>query len=213
LAESGASKVRRVSDTVFAATETVNFKLQAGIDSSKPLVLVNASGYVARKFRQTSAYVDLVTYLVNEDFQVVLLPHVIRSSGDDLSACRAIHLGLSDEVRAGVQVVDELLRPGQIRALAKNAHFVVTGRMHLSVIALSQGVPAAVVATQGKVDGLLRDCGTPELVVDPTKFDDGVLRDRAILLVQDHQRFTEVVGRRRAEMARLSGLNFSGLDT
>src|SRR5690606_17317169 len=103
---------------------------------------------------QTSGYRQAVSRLVATGHKVVVLPHVIRASGDDLAACRAIWEELSDQERKDVVLVEDLLKPAQVRRLAAGAALIVTGRMHLGVIGLSQGVPAIVVATQGKVEGL-----------------------------------------------------------
>ncbi|WP_325484795.1 polysaccharide pyruvyl transferase family protein [Microbacterium sp.] len=131
---------------------------------SGPYVLVNCSGLIARKLDQVPEYVAVIGHFRARGLHVVLLPHVVRSTADDLTACRAVF----DAVGAdGVTFVQEVLAPSTIRALAQGASLTVTGRMHLAVMSLSQGIPSITLATQGKVEGLMRLFGWPELCVTP----------------------------------------------
>ncbi|ALJ19083.1 polysaccharide pyruvyl transferase family protein [Microbacterium sp. No. 7] len=158
------SRVRTVADLVFAA-DAVGAVPAGIVAAGRPYALVNASALVARRLDLVDDYVDLVRALADE-VDVVLVPHVSRPNDDDIDVCRRIHARAGD---ARVRLVDELLAPADVRALARGAQVVVTGRMHLAVIALSQGVPAIVLNTQGKVDGLADMFGRPELCLAPQR--------------------------------------------
>ena len=129
-----------------------------------PIALVNVSGLIARQLDQVPEYVQLVAHLRGRGMTVVLLPHVLRDTADDLSACRAVYERVAG---AGVLLVEEALAPSAIRALAHRATLTVTGRMHLAIMSLAQNTPAITLATQGKVEGLMRLFEWPELCISP----------------------------------------------
>lgn len=133
-------------------------------DVTGPIALVNASGLIARKVDQVAEYATVVGHLRRAGYTVVLLPHVLRSTADDLTACRAVHDAVAGP---GVHLVEEVLAPSTIRALAGRASLTVTGRMHLAIMSLAQGTPAITLATQGKVEGLMRLFDWPQLCVAP----------------------------------------------
>lgn len=130
----------------------------------EPYALLNASGLIARSVDQVPEYVEVIDDLRRRGIHVVLLPHVLRSTADDLAACRAVAQAAGSE---GVTLVETPLAPSVIRRLADRAAIVVTGRMHLAVMSLSRGVPAITLASQGKVEGLMRLFDWPELCVAP----------------------------------------------
>ncbi|MEU1971723.1 polysaccharide pyruvyl transferase family protein [Microbacterium sp. NPDC019599] len=133
-------------------------------DLPRPYALVNASGLIARKVDQVPEYAAVADWLRARGLHVVLLPHVVRSSADDLAACRAVFEATGPQ---GVTLVEETLAPSVIRALAADASLAITGRMHLAVMSLSRGTPAITLASQGKVEGLMRLFEWPELCVTP----------------------------------------------
>lgn len=161
----GIRPVEEAADVVFAA-RTVDATAADHLleEVGKPVALVNVSGLLAARSDQTEDYVAVVDGLRARGLHVLLLPHVSRVGGDDLAACAAV----ADRVGpADVTSVPTLLTPAQVRGLAARATITVTGRMHLAVMSLMHGVPAITLASQGKVEGLMRLFGTPELCIAP----------------------------------------------
>lgn len=173
--------VELAADTVFAAEATDDdvFRRIGVEDLATPMVIVNVSGLVGRQVEQGEPTSHVVSRLVAAGLHVILLPHVIREAKDDADAVIDVFHRLSSDVREHTTLVTELLSPAEIRSLSARARMVVTGRMHLSIIALSSGVPAVVVATQGKVSGLMEMFGTDELLVEPRSIPTGDL-ERAV---------------------------------
>lgn len=134
---------------------------------SEPYALVNASGLIARSVDQAPEYVAVIEALAARGIRTVLVPHVLRSTADDLAACRAVRDLAAASSTLPVTLVERALSPSEIRRLADRASVVVTGRMHLAVMSLSRGVPAITLASQGKVEGLMRLFEWPELCVAP----------------------------------------------
>ena len=163
----GLANVTEVADIVFAA-RTVNFATASQLLYSLPsqcnYALVNASGLIGRSPVQIEGYVRIIRELQHHGLQVILLPHVSRPGGDDLPVCREICEALGDST---VLMIERLLSPAEIRGLTAGATLTVTGRMHLAIMSLYSGVPAITLATQGKVEGMMRLFGAEFLAVEP----------------------------------------------
>lgn len=201
--------VTDVADAVFSARTVSSGAVDEYLGAAPgPYVVVNASGLVARSLDQVAEYAGIVRALLDAGLTVVLVAHVMRSSASDLIACRKLHERVDDP---RVILIDRLLSPAEVRGLCAGARLVLAGRMHLAIQALWSGVPAITLATQGKVEGLMRLFDTEALCVEPSEG----LRDRVQPLI------TDVLARREWYSARiidrlpavrqLSDLNFDGL--
>lgn len=161
----GIAGVVETADIVFTddrRDDAAAAALLEGVDG--PYALVNASGLIARTVDQVPEYTRLIDHLRARGLHVVLLPHVLRDTADDLTACRAVADAAGPE---GVTLIETPLAPSTIRGLTHGAALSVTGRMHLAIMSLAQGVPAITLATQGKVEGLMKLFAWPELCVAP----------------------------------------------
>ena len=199
-----------VADCVFAARTSSGLAATEYLGHAPaPYAVVNASALVGRGFDQTTEYARIVTALLQAGLRVVLLPHVVRSSGDDAAACRAVFDRLDGA--DGVVLVNRLLAPAEVRGLCAGAEIVLTGRMHLAVQAMFHEVPAVALSTQGKVAGMMRLFDTQELCLEP-----GVgLAQRmipvALAVLADRQRYRDRLAERLPEVQRLASLNFAAL--
>jgi colanic acid/amylovoran biosynthesis protein len=209
----GLQAVSLVSDLVFSATDTDRpdaIRVLGSDNSVKALAIVNVSGLISKEMNQVPEYVSIVNLLVQSGRRVLLLPHVARPGGDDREACHAVW-----EATAGpnVSIVDELLAPATVRALVKEADVVVTGRMHLAIISLSQGVPALTLSTQGKVEGLMKQMGIPDWCIEPkTGFGLTAAGLLSTFLENPSQTYS-VIATNLPEIQRLSRLNFVDMGT
>lgn len=211
----GLAGVEEVLDTVFMAADDLDptaadALLGAARPDDPPLVVVNVSGLVGARVDQHADHVAVVDHLRARGARVVLLPHVRRPGGDDVAEVRRLAAAFAAD--AQVVAVDELLRPAQVRALADRSDAVLTGRMHLAVMALSRGVPAVCLSTQGKVDGLMAAFRSPGASVEPRPGMAGELTRRLDdALAADAPRRAELAGL-AADAARLARRNVAGLD-
>lgn len=172
LVRNGIAGVTEVVDTVFALPgvdrETSEWRrLNAIREEGHEIALLNVSGLIASRVDLSADYLTVVQALTSRDMRVVLVPHVDNGGGSDITACRDFAALCADRGIA-VDSLDRLLSPRQIRGLAELARVVLTGRMHLSILAMSIGTPAIVLSTQGKVSGLMRRIGHPEWCLEPT---------------------------------------------
>ncbi len=160
--------VTDTADLVFLATsrdDDVLAGIAPGVPADERIALINASGLVGSGDSQVHDYATIIAELRADGMRVIIVPHVSRPGADDLPLCRRIAAEFADD--PSVSLVERLLAPAQIRGLAARASVVVTGRMHLAVMALLAGTPPITVATQGKVEGLMRLFGWRELCVQP----------------------------------------------
>lgn len=148
----------------------------------RPIVLLNTSGLINRRHDLMADYGAVVNALHERGARIIFTPHVDRSWDDDFAMARKVHgaFGAPDGY-----VIDQLLSPAQVRSLANSANLVVTGRMHLAILSLSQSMPVICLATHGKVEGLFEFFDLPDLVVEPRPGCGQQLADRAIYAL-DH---------------------------
>ena len=179
-----------------------------------PLAIVNVSALVGRGLDQTVEYRAVIDHLLDTGYRVVLLPHVSRPNSDDIASCErvydAVSEGRTDSSR--LLLVLHLLPPATIRGLTALADLVVTGRMHLAIMALGNGVPAITLATQGKVEGLMQLIGIPQLCVEPREG----MAARVIEVIEMVRSDASVAARLKDELPRIRTLarrNLDGLAT
>lgn len=205
----GLEGVQASADLVFSAT-TVR-----GVESvpeltvlDGPYVVINANSLIARKLDQTGEYRQIVEYLVDRGLQIVLVPHDSRKGSDDIAESRRVHERLGNP---RILLIDRLLEPAQIRGLAAGASVVVTGRMHLAIMALYSSVPAIPLSYQGKIGGLMHLFGTEGLAVEPEEgFARTVTRNLDAVLSAGAE-LTNQLAHRLVRVRELSQRNYAGL--
>jgi polysaccharide pyruvyl transferase WcaK-like protein len=179
LARLGAQNLHVASDIVFSmsALSAVGGDAEDWVSARrKRFIILNVSGLIGLSEANVQAYCSIVDWARNRNLGILLLPHVLRPSDDDLEACRVVATARQHEE---VFLVNRLLTPQQVAWVANRALAVITGRMHLGVISMNQGTPAAIFSTQGKVEGLMDLMGLPALTLD-TKRDIGEEAVRAL---------------------------------
>lgn len=195
----GIDRIHPVADSAFLLSTVrlvPEFRDWAGA-GSQPVALVNTSGLIARFHDFTGEYIEIIQGLSDLGYRVVLLPHVIRLGDNDLDVARmvAASTGNSD-----LLLIDRLLSPAEVSYVASQASIVVTGRMHLAILTLSHAVPAIVLATQGKVDGLLELFSLKDLSIEPRAGFGAIALNKARWCLEhsDEVRSRVTVGRDRA---------------
>lgn len=112
--------------------------------------------------------------LREQPLAVVLVSHDQRSVDGDARCLQGLAARLLPEFADRLYLLDERCGAAEVKAAMALVDAVLTGRMHLAVAALGQGVPVAVLAYQGKFEGLLQWfelppalCVAPEHLLDP----------------------------------------------
>jgi polysaccharide pyruvyl transferase WcaK-like protein len=173
--------------------------------SAKRVVLLNISGMIARRLDLQREYRAVVEHLHARDCVVVFLPHVVRAGDDDLVQARDLFgaAGGRDDI-----LVEDALRPAQVKNLAARAFCTITGRMHLAIMSLSHATPAITLATVGKVEGLYELFGLPELVVQPEAGCDHGIRRSIDTVLADRDRVSDRIRQHLPRVQELSARNF-----
>lgn len=162
LREAGVAGVEEVSDIVFSSSRIAHSPEQREV-APDPFIVINASGLIPYEPLRED-YGAVFRWAHEQRMRVVVLPHVIRAGANDEPVCVRM---FNDHGEVGDVLIRRTFSPDEVRALVNEAEFVLTGRMHLAIMALSRGIPAATLSTVGKVEGLYDLFELPELATVP----------------------------------------------
>jgi O-antigen/teichoic acid export membrane protein/polysaccharide pyruvyl transferase WcaK-like protein len=128
-----------------------------------PIVGWNLSPHALRSLSRVQlaeaecACASVIKRLIDEKgARVVLMPHDFREHADDAGLLTRIHAQLGAPVRDRTLMLGGRYTAAEAKQACAHLDFLVSGRMHLMIAALAQGVPVAAVEYQGKFQGLLR---------------------------------------------------------
>lgn len=103
------------------------------------------------------------------DLPILLLPHTYAEPGDvesDNEAGQRLRATLSEAEQSRVFCLESVHGPEELKWILGNSDFVVAGRMHACVGALSTGVPAVGIAYSMKFRGVFETVGMGQWVVE-----------------------------------------------
>lgn len=95
----------------------------------------------------------------------LLVPHDDRVEAGDMSTLEMLEAQLPAGVRSNSYRIVSPPSAGELKTIADTLDGVITGRMHLAIAALGQGVPVLTFAYQGKFEGLMKHFAFPDWVV------------------------------------------------
>lgn len=119
--------------------------------------------------RLVSAYAAALHEITQRYLTVSFLfvPHDIRGRVSDVMLAEAIYAAVPAEVRAHCMIIPTPCKPAEIKAMVAGLDFVLSGKMHLAIAALGQGVPVACIAYQDKFEGLFQHFELDGLTIQP----------------------------------------------
>ncbi len=149
---------------VLAAKKRYNFHFKSKVVGISPSVVmqkkVDASGgdYEA-------LMVEFSQYLVREGYEVLIVPHSVRSDteklhNNDLPLCLRIHQRLSSN--KSVHFIDQELSSQELRYWIGECDYFVASRFHAMVSSLSMSVPTIVIGWSHKYKEVLDMFGLSE---------------------------------------------------
>jgi len=103
---------------------------------------------------------------LDEELSFILLPHDWRGTQNDEQLALALLQALPEDVRKQCLHVPGPYTAAEAKAMCGYLDLAITGRMHVAVAAIGQGVPTACIPYQDKVTGLLRHVGTENMTID-----------------------------------------------
>ncbi|MBY6361521.1 polysaccharide pyruvyl transferase family protein [Rhodococcoides corynebacterioides] len=184
LSKSGIKNLRLVADVAFLLGDSRPGEKLPSRDTGAPRVFVNVSGLVDKHGVSLNVYTNLIEHLLRGVYTVQVIPHVIRREDSDLIPQTELESILPPSLR--VDYEQDLLTPDGVTRRIRAATVVVTGRMHLGILAMSQGIPAIIVNTNGKAEGVYRLFGLPDLSVELSRMrvSEAALTEQVIKLEQ-----------------------------
>lgn len=211
MVELGASEVVQAADMAFSLhdVEEPPGYIKSWIEDNESLAggfcILNVSGLIAKKLDQRPEIKKIVDAMHARNSTVLFLPHVIRPEDSDLPSCEASfnELGTSEDL-----LVRELLTPEQVRWITRRAQMTVTGRMHLSILTFSNGVPVVALATAGKVEGLFDFFDLRRFVVDPQPGFGKQVADHVYTILTDRPSIVSAIDTKLDHVRQLSARNF-----
>lgn len=119
--------------------------------------------------RLVNAYADGMREIAARypNFSFLLVPHDIRGRVSDVMLAEAIYAAIGDELRHHCMIVPTPCKPAEIKAMVSGLDFVLSGKMHLAIACLGQGVPVVCVAYQDKFEGLFRHFEMEGMTIEP----------------------------------------------
>lgn len=119
--------------------------------------------------RLVSAYAvamqEITSRISNASF--LLIPHDIRGRVSDVMLAEAIYAAVDEGVRIHCKIIPTPCKPSEIKAMVAGLNFVLSGKMHLAIACLGQGVPVICVAYQDKFEGLFQHFEMDGLTIQP----------------------------------------------
>jgi len=215
LKDQGITAVYEVADLAFS-DESVD--TAPGIElwisaSTKPIITVNISGIGLKErgayLKQIEQYKPIVEYLKRSGFRIIILPHVFRVGDGDIET--SVDL-FKSSCSSEDLLITEPLSPAQERQLFRSVSFVITGRMHIAILALNTETPVIALETMGKVQGLFAMLDLEKYCIDRNVDFSNEVIHRIKLLEKEYSSVCESIKAKIPELRQRSLVNFSDLD-
>lgn len=144
----------------------------------------------------------------------LLIPHDYREGFGDQACLKAIAGLLSTPLGDRVRYLEGKWAASLLKGIAGQLDGVVSGRMHLAIAALGEGVPVICIAYQGKFEGLYQHFDLPvDGLLSPAAFyaEDGI-KCALIDFVDQMDEVREKVKKKLPDVLELSQKNFQLFD-
>jgi polysaccharide pyruvyl transferase WcaK-like protein len=165
------------------------------------------------------AAIDLVKVSVDElteilvrhrDVHCLLLAHDFRGHQSDQFLLSQVYAQLPEDLRDRVFLLEPPFTAADVKEIVGLGDLVVTGRMHLAIATLGQGIPALGVAYQGKFEGLFDYFSVRDLLFDPSGLTRRhALADHTSRILGDLARYRELIATNLPHVIEQSGRNVS----
>ena len=161
-------------------------------------------------------YADALVELFSKDqmLSFLMIPHDFRGHDSDVSLAKAILEALPLEIKPYCMQVPTPCSAAEIKSICADLDLVFTGRMHLAIACLGQGIPVAGVTYQGKFEGLFSHFELQGMTIAPEKaFQPGVLASFLATLIARRKDVSQQIQSKLAEVQALSSSNFERISS
>jgi polysaccharide pyruvyl transferase WcaK-like protein len=146
---------------------------------------------------------------------IVLIPHDTRLQTEE-QGVNEFELGalilerLPEDCKSRIlAITDERLSAREVKAICTETDGIITGKMHLAILALGSRRPVLCIKYQGKFDGLLQLFGLQECGVSPDDaFAQGAIGKMIETLIANRAEFSDRIVSRLDAVMHLSRSNF-----
>jgi polysaccharide pyruvyl transferase WcaK-like protein len=150
----------------WARKEKGDQRLVIGI-SANYVLLERIKGLTYEQLVQAYANTLVELYKTYERISFLFIPHDIRGEINDADIAKGIIDAVPAEISAHCFIVPTPCRPGEVKGFVPELDIVLSGRMHLAIACLGQGIPVACMVYQDKFEGLFRLFELKGLTIDP----------------------------------------------
>ncbi len=121
------------------------------------------------KERIVTAYLMILNSLFSklDNLSILFIPHDSRTGMNDLILAEGVYGNLPEKIKNYANVMKFPYGAADVKRICSSLDFVFSGRMHLAIACLSQGIPVMVVNYQDKAEGLYKYFDLVSLNVDP----------------------------------------------
>ncbi|MDP2561432.1 polysaccharide pyruvyl transferase family protein [Psychrobium sp. 1_MG-2023] len=141
--------------------------------SGKQVIAFNINKLITQDVPEDIAklYADELMQLMKQNSEIacVFLPHDLRPQQSDYDFLKQLINHLPEEIIQRTTLLPPPFHAWDLKALTSQTDLVISGRMHLTIAALAQGVPAIGITYQGKFEGLFNYFNLENLLFDPAK--------------------------------------------
>jgi polysaccharide pyruvyl transferase WcaK-like protein len=113
----------------------------------------------------------------------VFIPHDYRSARSDLAVLRELRAVIDPALDGSIWLSDAECTAGEVKAIAGMADLVLSGRMHLTIATLGQGVPVVCLTYFDKFEGLMQHFALSGNMLSPQE---ALVGDRLSRTLVDH---------------------------
>jgi len=169
--------LKQTADLAFLLPSTPRDEAKAfdpGAQIGGSIIGVSVSKLVAKRFDKANSQGDFVRLMAKAldhtaketGARILFTPHVTGPTPekDDRLISREVAATLSSDVTS--HVIEDNLRPEQIKGVIANCDIFIGCRMHANIAALSSHVPTVALAYSHKTPGIMRACGVEEFVLN-----------------------------------------------
>lgn len=174
-----------VADVAFLLEPAQNSDLAMGVstwvrqqqNSKRVVIGVNANSLHLKSLPQFGfddlirLYADALIELFSNQPSIsfLMIPHDFRGEESDVSLAEAILERLPIEMKPYCMQVPTPCSAAEIKYMCADLDLVFTGRMHLAIACLGQGVPVVGLTYQGKFEGLFDHFNLQGMTIAPEK--------------------------------------------
>lgn len=144
----------------------------------------------------------------HENIFCVFLPHDLRAGQSDYDFLLELKGHLPEALQQKIYLPDPPFNAWDMKGLAGLTDLVIAGRMHLTIGALAQGVPAVGVTYQGKFEGLFAYFEAVDLLFDPSGLSQpGTLTQHIENILPDLKQYEKKIKNNIQEVKDISARN------